>query len=760
MNTPTDDPSPADLDPPPDLASPAPLAADDPRLTAYALGQLDAADLAPARAAVEAAIAADPALAAEVDAVRAVSTDLAAALAGETAATGGLDDARRARVARAAARAPRTRRFVVPAWWPVGPARTAYLTRSALAALATVLVVVLPLTYWAGRAFLSPGSPRAMSSGADVGLGSMAVGDPGITQLDARDPADSRAAVPPMAAIAPDAGDAERSAAGPVPGSLPPLARGNTNDTALDSASVPDAAYNSIQVDDFDLPPDLHATAVAPLHRPTPDPYRAPPPGGEGYRGVVDNPFLRVADAPLSTFGVDVDSASYANIRRFVTQGQLPPADAVRIEEMVNYFSYAYAPPSPRDELPFAIDVAAHPAPWAPEHRLVRIALKGREVDADRRPAANLVFLVDVSGSMDDPHKLPLVQHGLTELAKQLRSDDRVAIVTYAGEAGIALESTPGSRRGAIVDGIRRLSAGGSTNGAAGILTAYEIARRYHIEGGINRVILATDGDFNVGVTGDDALVRLISAEAAGGTFLTVLGFGMGNLQDGKLEQLADRGNGHYAYIDGAAEARRVLVTELEGTLVTIAKDVKVQVEFNPAQVAGYRLIGYENRALAPEDFADDRVDGGEIGAGHSVTALYEVVPAGAAVPGADGVPLRYQDGGDAAGRDRRGDGGVGDEMLLVKLRWKEPDGHASTERDVPFVDRGAGARAADADWRFAASVAAFGMLLRGSPYAGAADWRMVLDLAEGGLGRDDGGWRHEFLDLVQRARTLAGGDR
>jgi len=759
-----------------DLNSPAHLAPDDARLTAYALGQLDGDDLADGRAAVEAALAGDAALAGEVDAIRAMAVGLTAALAAEadTTTVAGLTDVQQADVRRAAERRNRTLEIKLPRWWPVGPSRTAYLLRSSLAAVAILLVVVLPLGYATGMLLTSPRGMGALSQNVDrkARMSSEAIDSLRAMTGDASNSAGAAAVVPgasfsadaaaplaeaPAIAAAPNGRSSVRQSAAPT-AEHRAMEIAPESDGLYDMAAAPeDRSSQPIP----NLPPDLHATAVAPMRYPTPEPYPPYPPNGEGYNNVVDNPFQRVTDAPLSTFGVDVDTASYANARRFLTGGQLPPAEAVRIEELINYFPYDYEPPRTRDEMPFAVDVAAHPAPWAPEHRLVRVALKGREIESDRRPTANLVFLIDVSGSMSDPNKLPLVQQSMTDMVEQLRRDDRVAIVTYAGEAGIALDSTPGSERGAIIEGIRRLNAGGSTNGAAGILTAYEIARRNFMPGGVNRVILATDGDFNVGVTSDDQLVQVIQAEARTGVFLTVLGFGMGNLQDGKLEQLADKGNGHYAYIDGEREAQKALVDELDATLVTIAKDVKVQVEFNPAQVAGYRLIGYENRAMAAEDFADDTKDGGEIGAGHTVTALYEVVPVDQELPGADGVPLRYQGrSDDDTTRDAPPARGVSGELLVVKLRWKAPDGSASTERDVPFVDRGEGARGADQDWRFAASVAAFGMLLRRSPYSGDADWRMVLDLAEGGLGRDEGGWRREFIDLVRHAQTLSGGDR
>ncbi len=350
--------------------------------------------------------------------------------------------------------------------------------------------------------------------------------------------------------------------------------------------------------------------------------------GTEAYAPIVENNFESVWQQPLSTFSIDVDTASYANVRRFLNQTSMPPAEAVRIEEMLNYFHYDYAPP--QDNVPFAAHTAVADCPWAPAHRLVRVALKGREIAVDKRPASNLVFLLDVSGSMQDPNKLPLVKEGLRLLVGKLDENDRVAIVVYAGASGLALPSALGSDKQKIMQAIDALVAGGSTNGASGIQLAYDTAVANFVRGGANRVILATDGDFNVGITDPDQLVALIKEKAASGIFLSVLGFGMGNLKDATLEQLADKGNGNYAYIDSLAEARKVLVEQLSGTLVTIAKDVKIQIEFNPARVQSYRLIGYENRILAKEDFNDDKKDAGEIGAGHTVTALYEVVPTGA----------------------------------------------------------------------------------------------------------------------------------
>ena len=494
--------------------------------------------------------------------------------------------------------------------------------------------------------------------------------------------------------------------------------------------------------------------------------------GSERYNRFADSRFRAVGEQPLSTFSIDVDTASYANVRRFLSVGQRPPRDAVRIEEFVNYFRYDY--PQPKADEPFSVTVDAAACPWRAGHRLVRVGLQGRDVARDARPAGNLVFLVDVSGSMNEPDKLPLVQRALVMLVDELTENDRVAIVTYAGNAGLVLPSTSGDQKDKIRAAIDGLQAGGSTHGSAGILLAYEQAAERFIQGGANRVILCTDGDLNVGVTSDEALVELIAKQAKGGTFLTVLGFGTGNLQDEKMEKLADNGNGVYAYIDGVREARKVLVEQLTGSTITIAKDVKIQVEFNPAQVASYRLLGYENRALAAEDFRDDKKDAGEIGAGHTVTALYEIVPVGAqaAEPaaGRGAEPLKYQPAAPAAaptaqdkppgeqvGKPNQAgkpalDGPASRELLTVKLRWKKPDGDTSTLLEVPLTEQGGGFDAAPADFRFAAAVAAFGMILRDSEHKGTATLPLVAEIAGTALGRDAAGYRAEFLDLVRKA--------
>jgi secreted protein with Ig-like and vWFA domain len=479
---------------------------------------------------------------------------------------------------------------------------------------------------------------------------------------------------------------------------------------------------------------------------------------GERYNRFADNRFRAVAEQPLSTFSIDVDTASYANVRRFLTAGQRPPRDAVRIEELVNYFRYAY--PQPAGDDPFSVTVEAAACPWRAGHRIVRVGIQGRDIRRDARPAGNLVFLVDVSGSMDEPNKLPLVKRALGMLLDELTENDRVAIVAYAGNAGLVLPSTSGDQKKKIRAAIDALEAGGSTHGSAGINLAYEQAAERFIPGGANRVILCTDGDLNVGVTSDEALVELITQKAKGGTFLTVLGFGEGNLQDEKMEKLADNGNGVYASIDGVREARKVLVEQLTGSTITIAKDVKIQVEFNPAQVASYRLLGYENRLLAAEDFRDDKKDAGEIGAGHAVTALYEIVPVGAvaaAEPGRGAEPLKYQPAPAPAAPAPKPavDGPAGRELLTVKLRAKRPEGDTSALTEVPLADAGAGFEAASADLRFAAAVAAFGMVLRDSEHKGTASLERVEEIAGTAMGSDPGGYRAEFLDLVRKAAAV-----
>lgn len=504
------------------------------------------------------------------------------------------------------------------------------------------------------------------------------------------------------------------------------------------------------------------------IRRPQPPPPAPRESGGERYARLRDNPFTDPAREPFSTFSADVDTASYANIRRFLQgQNRLPPPDAVRIEEMVNYFAYSPAASTApaggnarSAAAPFTTSIESVQAPWLPSHRLVRVTLKARDVAPAQRGPANLVFLLDVSGSMDAANKLPLVKESMRLLLSRLRPDDRVAIVTYANGSGVALPSTPVERRTVILDAIDSLRAEGGTNGAAGIQLAYQVAQENLNREGVNRVILCTDGDFNVGATGG-ALTQMVVERARGGVFLSVLGFGMGNLNDATLEQLADRGNGHYGYIDTRAEAQKLLVDQLSGTLVNVAKDVKFQVEFNPARVAAYRLIGYEDRLLAAQDFNNDRVDAGEVGAGHTVTVLYEIVPPGAdygyaTTPGTDAprytettVPTRPADA------PRPTAGANSPELLTVKVRYKQPTSDVSEKLEFPYTDGGARFEQASTDLRFASAVAGFGMVLRESPYRGGTTLTDVLAWAEGALGEDPGSLRAEFTELVRRARDL-----
>jgi Ca-activated chloride channel family protein len=483
-----------------------------------------------------------------------------------------------------------------------------------------------------------------------------------------------------------------------------------------------------------------------------PDGGSGPGQAGDRYQRIVENPFQSVKDHPLSTFSIDVDTASYSKVRMYLMQHHtLPRPDAVRIEELVNYFTYDYQPP--QDEVPFAAHIEIADCPWTPAHRLVRFGIKGREMERDGRPTSNLVFLLDVSGSMNQPNKLPLVKSGMKMLVDQLGENDRVAMAVYAGAAGLVLPSTGGDQKQTVLDALDRLHAGGSTNGGQGILLAYQTALDNFVQGGVNRVILCTDGDFNVGVTGTDQLVRIAEEHAKTGIFLSVLGFGMGNHNDDMLEQISNKGNGNYAFIDTESEARKVLVEQMTGTLVTIAKDVKIQVEFNPAEVAAYRLIGYENRILAAEDFNDDTKDAGEIGAGHTVTALYEVVPAGGeadvSTPPVD--DLRYQSATKLSKAAKAG------ELLTLKIRYKQPDGDTSSLLTFPTEDKGTKFGQASQDFRFAAAVASFGMLLRDSQYKGNATFAGVLETATEAASGDTSGYRAEFLEMIERARQIAG---
>lgn len=464
----------------------------------------------------------------------------------------------------------------------------------------------------------------------------------------------------------------------------------------------------------------------------------------ETYAHLEDSGVLRALETPVSTFSIDVDTGAYANLRRFLRQGTLPREDAVRVEELINYFDYAYAPPTDRAQ-PFSVHTEIAPTPWNAKTHLLRIGLQGWK-PAGALPASNLVFLVDVSGSMSDADKLPLVVSALKLLTREMSARDRISLVVYAGASGVVLEPTPGNEQATIASALERLSAGGSTNGASGIQLAYAMARQAYIKDGINRVLLATDGDFNVGTTDFEQLKDLVERERQSGVALSTLGFGGGNYNDHLMEQLADAGNGNYSYIDSLEEARRALVHSRAATLHTIAKDVKIQVEFNPALVAEYRLIGYENRALNREDFANDQVDAGEIGAGHSVTALYEIALVGSG--GERVAPLRYS---------RENIAGKNDELAHLRLRYKQPgeDQSRLIERPIRKLQMLASAEQASESFRFAAAVAAFGQKLRGGRYTGDYSYDDLLQLARAARGEDDQGWRGEFLQLVKLAAGL-----
>jgi len=471
----------------------------------------------------------------------------------------------------------------------------------------------------------------------------------------------------------------------------------------------------------------------------------------EGYAAIHENGYKEVVKDPLSTFSVDVDRASYSNVRRFLNNGQLPPVDAVRIEEMLNYFSYDYK--APTDEHPFAVHQEMAFCPWSNQHYLMKIGLKGREIAKDKLPPSNLVFLLDVSGSMNVANKLPLLKSAFNLLVAQLRPTDMVSIVVYAGASGCVLEPTPGNQKQKIMEALNNLEAGGSTAGGAGLKLAYQKAEAGFIKGGNNRIILATDGDFNVGVSSNAEMERLIADKRDKGIFITVLGFGMGNYKDDRLEIIANKGNGNYAYIDNLQEAQKTLVSEFGGTLFTIAKDVKFQIEFNPSKVLAYRLIGYENRMLNAEDFNDDKKDAGEIGAGHTVTALYEIIPVGASDAGnwvKQIDPLKYQK------PDLKAIDNITDEWLTLKLRYKQPEGDSSQLMVVPVKGKVKPFQNASTDFKFAASVAGFGMLLRNSEYKGTLTYSHVQTMARNYRGLDEDGFKAEMARLIQTAEILS----
>ncbi len=721
--------------------NPSPLSHDDPRLTAYAFNELPAAE----RAEFEQLLAADPAARQLVDEIRAAGEMLTAALEAELAPKAAAPAQPTAIVPGGDFRKldggphPLKEKLNQPIRFP-----QFYYVVSGLAAACFAVF----FAYWQQNYELTH------KQYIEVDLAKFAAASPADTKAKKESEAAS-VALPTVAT--PEAVTLPPPAADEVVALSPFEARNEPAKSAV-SGTLAGSRLNTELKDAGTAGTATRSRFAAKRTQPAAS-GAAPTLGGllrqdfdtEAYAYKKDNDFRRVAEEPQSTFSIDVDTASYANVRRFLSQGQRPPADAVRIEELVNYFPYRYQPPT--GSVPFSANLEVASAPWAPEHRLVRIGLKGREVSDEARPRANLVFLLDVSGSMQAPNKLPLVQQSLRLLVNKLRPDDRVAIAVYAGASGLALPSTPVSRKADILEAIDRLQAGGSTNGAMGIQLAYDIAKANFFSGGVNRVILATDGDFNVGTTSEGELTRLIEEKAKSGVFLSVLGFGMGNLKDATLEMLADKGNGNYAYIDSLAEARKSLVEQAGGTLVTIAKDVKIQVEFNPLKVQAYRLIGYENRLLANADFNNDHVDAGEIGAGHTVTALYEVVPVGAEAPAAATMPtLKYQ---RPVGATVAVPVSLQDEMLTVSIRYKEPAADESRRLEFPLRDAGTRFEDASVDFKFAAAVAGFGMALRESPHRGSLTLAEVSAWARAGTGDDAGGYRSEFLGLVKQAEAL-----
>ena len=749
---------------------------DDWRLTAYALGELEGAE----RADVEARLAGDEGARREVEAIRSAASALAAQIqeAGSPVLTG---EQRAAVIARAQREAPVFRLR-----------RSHWITAAVSMAAGAAIVAATPWFRGAqvdplllrsskgfevandGDATLAQASPAPGYVGGawkDVEKGNLRGGAAGTNPDAARSV--SSGAVPPHASVwhsplvgtvpAPPSGAVRRigrngggSGGASIGGARAPAGPPQAGDADKKVPGAASAAFAAAAGSEAlggllpAVPNRLDDGAEEGFDRLSSLGYVAGAEDSAGnnaaYAPIEDNPFRLVTDAPLSTFGIDVDTASYANVRRFLNSGQLPPPGAVRIEELVNYFPYDYAPPA--DGRPFAVRVDVAGCPWKTDHRLVRVGLKGKVVASQARPAANLVFLLDVSGSMQPANRLPLVLQSMRLLVEKLEPHDRVAIVVYAGESGLALPSTSCEEKGKILAALDALHAGGSTNGAAGIQLAYDIAQQNRIEGGVNRVILATDGDFNVGVSDESSLVKLIEGKRASGTFLSVLGVGDDNFKDAAMERLSGRGNGNYAYIDTIAEGKKALVEQAQGTLVTIAKDAKIQVEFNPAQVGAYRLIGYEDRVLAAEDFKDDKKDAGDLGAGHTVTALYEIVPPSALTQTAGVEPLKYQ-------TPPRTTGELSGELLTVKLRWKEPGSDVSTPMEVAVTDSGATYSSASADFKFAAAVAAFGMCLRDSPNKGQANLDAVIELATEGAANDPGGYRQEFLGLVKKAKAL-----
>lgn len=482
----------------------------------------------------------------------------------------------------------------------------------------------------------------------------------------------------------------------------------------------------------------------------------APSPGlytgsTESYDSITENSFHECLTNPLSTFSIDVDTASYSNMRRLINQGAVPGKDAIRVEELINYFNYDDQAPS---NGAFAVNMEVAPALWNKKHKVVRIGIKGQEIKIDQRPASNLVFLIDVSGSMDSADKLPLVKSSLGMLVDKLNKNDKISIVVYAGAAGTVLEPTTGDKKLQILRALDHLKAGGSTNGSGGIELAYKLAKENFIKGGVNRVILATDGDFNVGTTDRESLIKLVEKNAKENVYLSMLGFGMGNYKDGLMESLSNIGNGNYAYIDTMSEARKVMVEQMSGTLVTIAKDVKLQVEFNPKFVQSYRLVGYENRVLKNEDFNNDAKDAGDIGAGHTVTALYEIVPVGEK-PNGKVDALKYQKV-EASEKSAQTVANDSNELLTLKIRYKKPDGNVSAKQEFPLMNAQTKSFENSSEaYRFSSAVALFGMILRDSEYVQDGTFKDVLQTAKKAQGEDKNQYRQEFIDLVGKVEGM-----
>ncbi len=779
---------------------------DDPMLTAYVLGELSPAE----RAEVDLAAASDPAVRAAIDEAVAAAGVLTTALKQEQSSDAGpvLDSSQRAAILeRAASGAPIL-------------SLTSRLRRWGLFA-ATAAAVMVGAFLWVNQPADPTTERRSMYAFRDGGLGRIEI----VGRIDMVDGdtviagssvspvlPDGSSAQPPAffgsltagSGVAPPAsaptsvGFTTSLASGPVSASAPVVLQVPTLRTRLSGSGGGAGGAAVWAAESLKRAPKAQGWLLFAgdgdagfLDRVT---NGIEDRGTESYRSYVENAFLvPKGDVALSTFSIDVDTASYANVRRMLNDGHLPNPDAVRVEELVNYFPYAYAAPTGDD--PFAVHLEVAGCPWNTTHRLIRVGIKGKEVARKERPASNLVFLVDVSGSMNAPNKLPLVKASLRMLLDELNERDKVSIVVYAGASGLALATTSCEQKNTILEAIDKLVPAGSTNGAAGIQLAYDTAVQSFIPGGVNRVVLCTDGDFNVGVTSHADLLKLIETSAKSKVFLTALGYGMGNYKDDTLELLADKGNGNYGYIDTTREAHKVLVEQSSGTLMTIAKDVKLQVEFNPATVAGYRLVGYDNRLLAAKDFNDDTKDAGEIGAGHTVTAFYEIVPVGVELPVAAADkpvsvdPLKYQQpvpplnvsgfpptprvivfpnplpvpvlvpmtpAAPVIFSPTYVPTATSTDLLTVKLRWKAPEGDVSTKNEFALADGGATYDKASADFQFASAVTAFALLLKQSPHRGTANVDAVLEIAGSSLGNDPGAWRAEFVDLVKKAKSLS----